>query len=399
MSLALRGSVSAHALSLLCCASALASDAASTAQTDSRFDAIESQLQALVELPLVLRGGFVASEVLAPRVIIDSSTCSTIPCFASASAWATRHHRKLFAPVGDDASLLMRQSSFSGRTITLRRCSKADSLNPIASDVAAANDDDDPDSWFSPAFFAGVTSFLGLGALSFADLELKVSESASNRDIICHRRALPVALQASSAAVFASEEAAHLSQLPASLKRDVHANIRGSESPPVVLEATGVGARNLRQHDVSAAATSALMSSRLPLLHATLLERRKVEHEAQSHTMQAVNSARCDVSWRPIYGRDLRDAVSLSSVAGFTACSRSVWHEIGAENNECAVRRPVTDSIADGATAALTGRLGTQVLFASLACDVPSSAAGASYRGGFVSATALARPCDVVQVS
>lgn len=381
--------------------------------------AFSENLQAVLSLPFVLRGALSVTSILSPRVVIDAADAEHVASFAG---------RLSSVPVGVDDSLLTRRSSFTGRTITLRR--SRDTFVPAAlqqvaygssvasqpaveflpaalgaavSEVTGAAHDD-PDSWFSPAFFSGITSYLGFGATTFADLELHGS-SAWQRASLHRWQATPSQLCGMPALVAAWEldESEAALMIPISTRRAIVSLLQGTD-------ATASFSDLLLSSPASLARAPA--PARLPLLHAALWARRRVERESQLRTMQATNASRCDPLRRPIFGHDLRNAVSIATVAGFTAMPLDQWHDLEEDGEHAAA----LDSLDDGSVGEVDPmhsdavNAGPQRKSADTLFGSPSDRLGrerlewrkghaASFRGGLCSPGSLARPSEVVLVS
>jgi hypothetical protein len=383
--------------SIVSCANLERIDLGSTASTWTLSEAIEAQIEGLILTPLVARGGLSVSEVLAPRVVIEDDVIASLPRLSAAVA-ATKSLR-LCASVGVDDSLLPRRTTFTGRTITLKRCAGASfeysALSASAARSSAPDDtcldDADPDSWFSPAFFSGVTSLLCFGSATFAELELEGNLTVCQQAEV--GRLCPSAAQLCGPDVVA---AACLTEEGAAAAKF---------SPAVIKEA-----RALMHANKGAVSASSISVARLPVLHAALWSARRLERQALMRRMQAQNASRCDPSWRAIYGRDLRDAVSLAAVAGFSSRSRGPWRDL--EQDEDALS--CSPEVAEGSAAASAGpdigadvsqhesRKGANSLFRRK-FDMRDAvswrrAHAATFPGGFFSTASLARPCEVVEV-
>ena len=376
-------------------------------------------LQAVLSLPLVRRGALSVTSILSPRVVIDAAEAELVASFAG---------RLSSVPVGVDDSLLMRRSSFTGRTITLRRSletfvpaalqqvayGSSVALNsaveclPVAlgaavSEVTGAAHDD-PDSWFSPAFFSGITSYLGFGANTFADLELH-GPSAWQRASLHRWQATPSQLcgMPALAAAWELDESEAALMIPISTRRAIVSLLQGTD-------ATASFTDLLLSSPASLARAPA--PARLPLLHAALWARRRVERESQLRTMQATNASRCDPLRRPIFGHDLRTAVSIATVAGFTAMPLDQWHDLE-EDGERAAALDCRDggSVGEVDPMHTDVNAGPQRKSADSLFGSPSDLLGyrerlewrkghaASFRGGLCSPGSLARPSEVVLVS
>ena len=303
------------------------------------------------------------------------------------------------------------------------------SLSPSSSSADASAGSSDLDNFFSSSFAAGISSLRGIaGGLTLADLELRHDGLSQWQAAEVAALRCPDSDFLSPETVFAACAARERSE---GLPHDVHIASLSIISDAIVHDAvsgdvsggsSGSGGDDdvsmnsqptsdaLLDHNLSDSSNEAVsmaqlltgpisrFATNLPLLHAALRARQRVEIEQRLRTVARANAERCanDVTSmrRPLYGADCVRACSISLISGWSKARRGVWDVSAPDVIADAWRASEEEEQAlqgDPAASAAYSSLLYGGAPASAAGVGTSSAAGAGAGAGFLPGAPLPR--------